>query len=366
MNEIELTQELVRINSENPPGNEKEIAKFIYDYLDDLKIYAELIEVEKNRFDVVGILGKGRGLMFNGHLDTVPAGYLKNWKFDPFSGKIKEGRIYGRGASDMKGGIAAMLTATKNLAREKFKRKLLLAFVADEELSSKGSLYLIKKRRNLLKDIKFGVIGEPREMDIGIANKGIVQLKIKFFGKSAHGSKPELGDNAISKAAKFIQKINKLSENLKIRDPILGKGTINVGTIKGGTKINVVPDFCEVEIDRRVVPKESTQMVLSQTKKLLKEFNGKTKIEIIESRLPLKISKNSKIVKLLKEISNGKLAVATGYNESELYYRNCGIECVAVGPGTSETAHTANEFIKIKYLKKATTVYGNLIKKWCL
>jgi succinyl-diaminopimelate desuccinylase len=366
MNEIELTQELVNINSENPPGNEKQIAKFIYDYLDSLKIPAELMKIEKNRFNVVGALGKGNGLMLNGHLDTVPVGDLKKWRYDPFSGKVVDGKLYGMGASDMKGGVAAMLAAVKTLAREEYKRKLLLTFVADEEANSKGSTYLIKKRGSLLKDVKYGVIGEPREMDIGIANKGIAEFKVKFFGKSAHGSKPELGDNAILKASKFVQKINKLSKNLKIKDSLLGKGTINVGTIRGGVKVNVVPDFCEVELDRRIVPGETPQIALSQIRNLLKEFGEKAEIEIINGRLPLKISKKSLIVKLLKEMTKGKLVISTGYNESELYYRNCGIECISCGPGTPETSHTANEFIKIKYLKKGTIIYENLIRKWCL
>jgi len=366
MNEVELTQELVKINSENPPGNEKEIAKFVYDYLDDLKIPTELMKIEGNRFNVVGVLGKENGLMLNGHLDTVPAGDLKNWKYDPFSGKIANGKLYGRGTSDMKGGVASMLAAVKNLTKEKFKRKLLLAFVADEEVGFKGSMYLIKKRKSLLSDIKYGVVGEPREMNIGIANKGIVEVRVNFFGKSAHGSKPWLGDNAILKTSKFIQKLDRLSKNLKIKDSLLGKGTINVGIMKGGTKVNVVPDFCEIEIDRRIVPKETPQMVLNQIKSLAKEFGNKVKVEIIEGRLPLKISKDSEIVRILQQITKSKLVTSTGYNESELYYRNCGIECVACGPGTSDAAHVANEFIKISNLKKGTIIYENLIRKWCL
>ena len=151
MNEIELTQQLVGINSENPPGNEKKIAKYIRDFLNDLKIKSELIEFEKNRCDVIASIGKGKGLMLNGHMDTVPAGDLKKWKYDPFEGKVVNGKLYGRGSSDMKGGLAAVLIAVKNLSRENFKRKLLLTFVADEEVAMKGSDYLIKNRRNIFK-----------------------------------------------------------------------------------------------------------------------------------------------------------------------------------------------------------------------
>ena len=124
MNEIELTQELVRINSENPPGNEEAIAKYIKDFLEDLNISTDLIEFEKNRFDVVASLGNGSGLMLNGHMDTVPAGDVSNWKYNPFEARVVDGKIFGRGTSDMKGGIASILAAVKNLSKENLKKTL--------------------------------------------------------------------------------------------------------------------------------------------------------------------------------------------------------------------------------------------------
>ena len=168
MNEIELTQELVRINSENPPGNEKRITKYIKDFLDDLKIQTRLIEFEKNRINLIASIGKGKGLMLNGHLDTVPAGELNKWKYDPFEGRIVNGKLYGRGSSDMKGGLAAIIIAVKNLAKEKFKRKLLLTFVAGEEARQIGTKYLIKNRKKFLKDIKYGVTAECNGLNITI------------------------------------------------------------------------------------------------------------------------------------------------------------------------------------------------------
>jgi len=365
MNEIELTQELVRINSENPPGNEKQIAKFIYDYLNDLKIPAEIMEFEKNRFNVVGVICKGEGLMLNGHLDTVPAGNVNNWKYSPFDGKIVGNKLYGLGTSDMKGAIAAMMTSLKNLKMEDLKRKLLLAFVSDEEVNFKGSIYLIKKRKDLIGDVNYGVIGEPSELNVGIANKGIVDVKVKFLGKAAHGSTPWRGDNAILKAMKFVQETEKLSKNFKIKDSLLGKGTINIGKIMGGTKINMVPDFCEIEVDRRLVPGETPKMALKQFKNILKKMKINAKMELNNARLPLKLSEKSKIVKLVQEATNGKLVMATGYNEAELYYRDAGMGCVVFGPGTGKCAHAPNEYIEIPKLKKSVKIYEQIIKKWC-
>lgn len=368
MDEIKLTQGLVRINSENPPGNEKEIAKFIRDYLDDLKIQTKLIKIMKNRFNVIASLGKREGMMLYGHMDTVPAGDLGTWKYEPFKAKIIDGRIYGRGTSDMKGGLAAILTAVKNLARENFKRKLFLAFVADEEATQLGTDYLIDNRKGLLKGIKYGVVGECTELKIRIAQKGIAIFKVKFRGKAAHGSKPELGDNAILKASEFIQELKNLSKKLKkVKTPLLGSGTINIGKISGGIKVNVVPDYCEVEIDRRLVPSETPKLAIKQIKNVLKKLELKGEIEIMkEGRLPMYIKETSKIVKILRNVIKTDMIGESGYTEAEMYYRDAGIPCVAFGPGISALAHISNEYIPIKNIKKAVNVYEKLIKKVCL
>ena len=367
MNEVELTQELVRINSENPPGNERGIAKYIKDFLEDLKISSELIEFEPNRCDVVASIGNGKGLMINGHMDTVPIGDLNKWKYNPLEGKIINGKLYGIGSSDMKGGIAATLIAVKNLSKENFKRKLLLTFVADEEVVAKGSSYLIKNRKDLLKDIKYGIMGECTNLRARIAQKGIVKMKLTFKGKSAHGSKPELGDNAIYKASDVIQELRKLIENLKKKkNPLLGSGTINVGVIKGGTKVNVVPDLCEIEIDRRIIPGETPKLAINQIKNIVKKLKLKADYEIDKSRLPMQLSEKLELIKLLKSITKIDFVGESGYTEAEMFYRDARIPCISFGPGISELAHTKNEYIPIKNLQKATNVYEKLIRKVCL
>lgn len=364
MNVVELTQQLVGIDSQNPPGNEKKIAKFIKDYLDDLKIPNEIMEIEKNRFNVVGYLGKRNGLMLNGHMDTVPIGDPNRWRFDPFEGKVFRKRVYGRGTTDMKGGVAAMMIAAKNLAKEKFKRKLLLTFVADEEAFQKGSTYLIEKRKDLLKDVKYGIMGECTGLSARIAQKGVMDFKVIFKGKAAHGSKPELGDNAIYKASDFIQELRKLSKKFK-KTRVLGQGTINIGVIKGGTKVNVVPDYCEVEVDRRLVPRETPQRAKRQVQKVLKKLKLDAKVEIpLKGRLPMVISKNSRIVRLIKSVTRTKTLAETGYTEAELFYRK-GIQCVSFGPGVSRLAHMANEYVPIINLKRIARIYEGIIKKWC-
>jgi len=366
MNEITLTQELVKINSENPPGNEKEIAKYIYDFLSDLKISTELIKFGENRFNVVASIGKGNGLMLNSHMDTVPVGKVENWKYDPFDGKIVNGKIYGRGSCDSKGNVAAILLAVKNFAKNRFNRKLLITLVGDEEVGSNGSNYLIGNKRELFRDAKYGVVSDSN-LEINIAQKGMLHLKAIFKGKAAHGSLPEKGVNAIVKTTKFIQEISRLENKLMSRkDSILGRGTINIGTISGGTKVNIVPDNCAVEIDRRLTYGESPACALAQLKTILRRLKITGKVELIrEPRQAVKVTKTSELVKTLKSVGKLKIGKMAGYTEMELYYRKLGIECVALGAG-NDSAHSTNEYVKISDLKRVRYVFENLIKKWCL
>jgi acetylornithine deacetylase/succinyl-diaminopimelate desuccinylase family protein len=364
---VELAKSLLSINSENPPGNEREVAFFIKDFLEDLGLETQLIEFGKNRYNLIASISKKEGLMLNGHMDTVPIGNIENWKFDPL-GEIKDGKLYGRGAVDMKGGLACVLAAVKNLVKEKveFKRKLSLVFVGDEEVGFAGSKFIIENYKDALKDVKYGIIAEPTNFLITIAQKGIAEMKIKIKGKAAHGSRPELGDNAIYKACDVIQELRKLSENLKKKkDTLLGSGTINVGKIAGGTKVNVVPDYCEIEIDRRITPGETPQLAKKQIEKILKKLKIKGEVKLLLSRLPMKLSENSLLVKTLKEIAGAKTKGEAAYTEAELYYREVGIECAIFGPGNPDLCHITNEYIKIDELKKGSVVFEEIIRKFC-
>lgn len=365
MDEVDLALELVRINSENPPGREKEAGKFIHDYLDDLKIDSELMEFEEGRANVVASIGKSDGLMLNGHIDTVPVGDVDSWGHNPF-GEISGEKIYGRGTSDMKGGVAAILAALRKIDFSKVKRKLLLVFVADEEAKLGGSTWLLENRKGLLQDVKYGVIAEPTDMKIQIAQKGIVDIKVKFKGKSSHGSMPWLGENAVVKASKFVTELEKLNDRMKIKDGLLGKGSINVGKISGGVKVNVVPDYCEIEIDRRLVPGETSQLAVGELKGILEKLKLNAEIEMVVTRPPFRIDKNSKIVKLVRDLARTETFGATGYTEAELYKSKADVECVVFGPGNKETIHTAKEYISISNLKRATNIFEKLIRTWCL
>jgi acetylornithine deacetylase/succinyl-diaminopimelate desuccinylase-like protein len=242
----------------------------------------------------------------------------------------------------------------------------LLTFVGDEEVALTGSKYFVENYREFLKDVKYGIIAEPTNFSIIIAQKGIADIKVRIKGKAAHGSRPEFGDNAIYKACDLIQELRKLNENLKKRkDTLLGSGTINVGKIAGGIKVNVVPDYCEVEIDRRVIPGETPQIAKKQVEAILKKLKIKGKVELLVSRLPMKLPEDSLVVKALKEITGAKTKGEAGYTEAEFYYRECGIECVVFGPGNPDLCHMTNEHIKISNLRKGCVIFEKIIKKFC-
>ncbi len=364
---IELLQELVRMDSQNPPGNETAVAKFVYDWLSDKGIQTELVRWGNNRYNVSVELGKGAGgLMLNAHLDTVPFGNLENWKQDPLAAKIIRDKMYGRGTCDTKSGVAAIMAAAAKFSKDNFKKKLLLTFVGDEENLQQGSEWLIKNKPEIFKGITHGVMAEPTLLNLRVVHKGVVFAKAKFFGKAAHGSKPWLGENAILKANKFMDNLQALEKNLaKKKDPMLGTGTINVGKISGGTKVNIVPEGCEVEIDRRITRKETIQEAIKQLQAAARNADSAAKLEVLDARPPLDTPLHSKIIKVLHGITKTKILGESGYTEAGLYSKALKIQCIVCGPGDSKLAHVANEWVSVKMVQKAERVYENLIRRWC-
>ena len=354
MNVVKLAKKLVEINSENPPGNEKDVAYYIRDFLRENGFSPRLLKIRDRRYDLVlKIDGERDGLMLNGHMDTVPIG--SGWKYK--QGEIKNGRLYGRGSVDMKGGLAALLSAFTKV--KDFRKSVLLAFVADEESGFLGSSYLVKKK-NLFKGIKYGLIAEPTDFKIQIAQKGVLELKYKFYGRAAHGSMPQLGINAILKANEAINKIKQYSRKIKKRkNKILGSPTVNIGTIRGGTKVNVVPDYCEFEVDRRIVPNENVSSVEEEMRNLVK---GIGKMERKIGRNAMFIDEETKIIKTIKKITNAKTFGTPGYTEAEIYFREAGIQTAVFGPGKEEMCHITNENINIRDLERGEKVFKKIIE----
>ncbi len=265
MDVISLTRELLSFNNINPPGNEEEIARFAGKILSENGFHVEYHIFEKGRLHLVaerGLSSSRPPIVLSGHFDTVPLGRAK-WKVDPFAGVVEDGRIWGRGSSDMKGGLAAMMLASINAFSDTPpKGGIRLIFSAAEELGCIGIQQLAKK----LTDpgtASAVIVGEPTANHPYIGHKGALYINVVTTGITAHSSMPHLGDNAIYKAAEAILKARDFRFDAE-RDPLLGFPSINVGRMNGGMNINSVPDRAEFSIDIRSTSKVDHQELLAK------------------------------------------------------------------------------------------------------
>ncbi|HZH70939.1 MAG TPA: M20/M25/M40 family metallo-hydrolase, partial [Mariniphaga sp.] len=243
-NVIEFTRLLISLDTVNPPGNEAVAAELTGTLLKENGFKLTNIPYGSNRHHLVAEKGCDSGkpiLIFTGHFDTVPLG-AKEWTVDPFGGETIDGKIYGRGSSDMKGGVAAMVGAAINaFAETEPQCGVKLLFTADEETGCKGAGHLVQQL-SLQEEVIGIVVGEPTANVPVIGQKGGLYLKVTTSGKTAHSSMPHLGDNAIYKAAKAILKAEQFEFNV-VEDDLLGFSTINVGRMQGGLNLNSVPDY---------------------------------------------------------------------------------------------------------------------------
>ena len=243
-------------DTENPPGREIEAARYLADRLADFGLAVEMRDIADGRPNVVARLDNGPGpvFAFNSHMDVVPAG--SGWTSDPFTLRRDAGRLFGRGACDAKGPIAAMLEAIRMLCalRERWSGTLLAVFVVDEEVASRGARAFVRDRPQ----VDLCVVGEPTSNTVVVAHKGSMRLVVRVRGVPAHSASPDKGDNALYKAASLLLMIEKRHRMLAAAShPLLGSPSLTVTRIHGGHADNVVPDSCELLLDRRMLPGES-------------------------------------------------------------------------------------------------------------
>jgi len=363
---IKLTQDLIRINSENPAGNEAEIAWFVKNYLEDMGIKSKVYEFAKNRSNLVALIkGKrqNRSLLITPHLDTVPRG--SNWKFPPFAATIHQGKIYGLGATDCKSNLAVSLEVIKSLSEEKevLGYNLIFAATADEESGSDlGLIPLLNK--GILKP-SLALILDADDFEIIVTQKGLMHLKVKISGKRAHGAYPWRGINAINIAVDILKELgekrNHYGKNKYLRPP-----TMNIGTIKGGDKVNVVADWCEFELDFRFLPGMQAEQLLADLKNTIKKYSKKFKIEIEGVQKPYLIDERHFLVAQLKAAIRG-VGIRPHIKGSEgatviTFFQEKNIPAVATGFGSAGCAHSANEYVKIDNLYKGAKVLERFLK----
>ncbi len=365
---ISITRKLIAFNTVNPPGNESAAARFVGALLFENGFNVEYIPFETNRLHVIaekGCSDESLPVVFTGHFDTVPLG-AREWSVDPFGGEVKNGKLYGRGSSDMKGGVAAMVVAAIEAFKEGIPNcGIRLIFTSGEELGCQGAKHLVETYGNLGK-AKGIIVGEPTANIPAIGHKGGLYLNLTTSGVTAHSSMPHLGDNAIYKAARAISKI----ENFKFgveKDPLLGFPTVNVGKVEGGMNINSVPDLAAFTIDARTTTKVDHQQLFKKFKKVL---GPDVSIETLVDLKAVSSDESDPFVKLVYSacgISIGEEGFPKSLpyltDGSVLQPAHGGIPTIILGPGQPEMAHQTDEFCYTDKLEKIVEIYKNIILK---
>jgi len=369
MDVITLTRNLLSFNSINPPGNEEVIAQFVGSILSSHGFRTEYYHFEPGRLHLIaekGLSDKKPPIVLSGHIDTVPLGN-KEWTRDPFAGEITDGKLWGRGSSDMKGGLAAMIIA----AIEAFDQSnpdggVRLIFTAGEELGCQGIQQLISSIGSSGKASAI-IVGEPTANIPATGHKGALYLNAVNKGLTAHSSMPELGVNAIYKAAGAIIKIMDFRFNAE-RDPLLGFPTINVGKINGGMNINSVPDHAEFTIDIRTTTKSDHSAILSR---LANELGDETTLETLVNLGPVYTDEKSKFAQLVYDIcgvdrTDASFPKSLPYltDGSLLQRLYNGVPTIILGPGQPEMAHQTDEYCYIEKLEQSVNIYRDIIINW--
>lgn len=378
-----LAGELVKIPSYSGLKNQEEqVAEYIYSFFRREGIKTELKEVLKGRPNVYAVLkGKGEGpsLMITGHTDTVPPYEMT---IDPFSGEIKDGRVYGRGAVDMKGPIAAMMMAMVGLKRcgIELKGDLVFAGAINEEEKSEGTEYIVNNGPRT----DAAIVGEPTRLQIAAGHRGLEWLEIIIKGRATHGGTAKKGINAISKAAKFITKVERdLIPRLPERKhPLIGEPVLNFGVIQGGDQPSTVAGRCSIKIDRRWTPGETLEQVLKDFTDIIDELHSEdpdfnAEIKRIENNMatmdhyPMEIDLNHPLVKTLSGVTHEVLGCESditsfpAWTDASLLSNFGNIPCVVFGPGDLARAHSAEEYIEIRELYSAYLIYALTAIQYC-
>ena len=367
MDVISLTQELISYNSINPPGNEEGIARYTGALLETNGFRTIYIPYGDNRLHLVaekGLSSHKPPLVFSGHFDTVPLGE-KSWSIDPFAGKAEDGRIWGRGSSDMKGGLAAMICASLEAFRESEPEGgIRLIITAGEESGCMGVQHLAGVWNDPGR-ARAVIVGEPTANQPATGHKGALYLNAVTSGITAHSSMPDLGVNAIYKAAEAILRIKDLTFEAE-RDDLLGFPTINVGKISGGLNINSVPDHAEFTVDIRTTTKTIHEEVLERLKN---ELGSGVAIEKLIDLKPLKSDESDPFVQMVYDICGVKrsdeefpkaMTFLTDGSVLQKLYDN--VPVIILGPGQPALAHQTDEYCFIDKLEQAVAIYKRIIE----
>ncbi|MCL4324452.1 MAG: M20 family metallopeptidase [Candidatus Thermoplasmatota archaeon] len=344
-----MLTELIGIPSD-VTANKREIIDYIQYFADRLKMTTS---IHGNPSSPAILAESGdRGVVLSGHLDTPPIGDF--WNFS--QGQIASGRMYGRGAADMKGSIVAMLQATQDLVHRKI--PVVLAFTTDEETTMAGAASLAKTLA--LRRARAVVIGEPTALRVGHAEKGVLDVAIETKGKAAHGAMPQLGDNAVTKMMRLLKALEGFKG--KVEHSEMGRVTVNPAVIQGGTRVNVVPSRCVTEVDIRFPPPYTPESLSKEVEDHLHRIKTPFTLRHIMSMPALHIDPNSEQIRTMVEVAGSERTVLAHASEA-VHYLPVNPHVVIFGAGSEELAHQTNEYVKIEAVMRAAEIYKKFAQK---
>jgi acetylornithine deacetylase len=372
----ELLKELVSINSVNPdlvPGaaGEGEIASFCGRWLETQGFEVHRLEARKGRPSIVGIAkgkGGGRSLMFNGHIDTVT---LAGYDGDPLDARVEDGKLYGRGSFDMKCGVAAMMVAAAKAAKRKLAGDLMVACVADEEYASLGTEEVSRRFKT-----DAAIVTEPSHLELTLVHKGFVWFTVTIEGRAAHGSRPELGVDAIAKAGHFLVALEAYGQKLLAGTPhpILRTGSVHASIVKGGEEISSYPAHCAISLERRTIPGETGDTVEKELRAILDRLAGtvadfRYRLERGLERVPFEAKPEEPIVAALRKHATQALGREPKLR-GEPFWTDCailkeaGISCVLFG-ADGAGAHAATEWADLRSVETLASVLERVAVEFC-
>ena len=381
---LDLLKQLIAIPSVSPMGNdvsgpqyfEHGMTEWLVAFFRRLGVPYEVQEVLDGRCNVIARLETDPAaptIMLDAHQDTVP---VEGMTIEPFTPVVNEGRIYGRGACDVKGGMASMLAAFARLVQERptGAANVIMACTCDEEYTALGARHLARQWQSddsasswtaMAPDVC--VVAEPTDLNVIVAHRGVVRWKIRTLGKACHSSRPHEGHSAIYDMARVVTALEEYAEQLPQRGtphPLCGTSTLSVGKINGGTSVNIVPHLCEIEIDRRTLPGESSADALSELETYLREKTS-ANFEMLPPWIDADSLADDHNPELADRLLEQIAAVAGPREKQGAWYgtnASCfavtgGVPAVVFGPGSIAQAHTEDEWLEIEQLHQAREIY---------
>ena len=373
---VALARALVKIDSRNPtlapdsPG-EGVCARTLASVLDDWGFDVQVMEGVPGRPNVVARIGRADApaLMLNGHLDVVG---IEGMVHAPFAAAVENTRIYGRGSADMKGGIAAMCAAAATAANLESDRQVLVTAVVDEEYESLGMRALLAAGIRA----EMAIITEPTRLAICPAHRGFAWFDVALKGKAAHGSRYDVGVDAIMHAALLLGELDMLEQTRAAGPihPLLGRGSLHASTIEGGVGMSTYPERCNLAIERRTIPGESVEKALLEITDACGRIrerrpNFEARVTLRTAQLPSDVPVDAPVVKRLadairREGAPVRIEGLSAWTDAALL-NEAGIPTVCFGPGDIALAHAAEEFVPIEEIERAQAVLARVVHQWC-